>query len=119
MVREIQLVDRITRRLESRGCLVTKTYGSAFRKGDPDLFVVYPVEDGPSLFVAIEVKVPGEEPTPIQHAALRRLNRHGAIAFWTDDPNTVIAAIEKRRQAYVETSTQEPGIEDRPFLVVY
>ena len=102
--REIKIVDRIRKKLEARGAEVIKTYGSAFRKGDPDLLVSYPIP-GTDLaaFVAIEVKLPGKEPEPIQEARLRKLANSGAIAFWADTSDGIEDVIEDEIRARMNT----------------
>lgn len=60
-----------------------KTHGSAIRKGDPDLTGCLPYRSM-GLYIAIEVKQPGKEPTEIQQVVLRRIRRRNGIAFWAD-----------------------------------
>lgn len=96
---EQRIVERIKRRLEARGATVVKTQGTRYRRGEPDLVACYPlVRPGMprlGLYVAIEVKTPTGEPTPIQLARIRAYIRSGGIAFWTDSPETVIERIER------------------------
>jgi hypothetical protein len=42
------------------------------------------------VFVAIEVKVPGEKPDPIQLAIIDRWTKAGAIAFWAEKSEGVV-----------------------------
>jgi hypothetical protein len=47
-------------------------------------------------FVAIEVKVPGKEPSPEQHEFLARVNAAGGIGLWGTDPVTILRELESR-----------------------
>lgn len=51
-------------------------------KGWPDIIGWLP---GDGRFLGIEVKRPGEEPTPDQLAVLMRINADGGVGFWTSD----------------------------------
>ena len=103
MPREIALVGRIQRILQKNGGWVIKTHGSSLRLGLPDLLGVLPFASFPTtshisapvgLMVAVEVKVPGEEPTKIQYLNLKLINRAGGIAIWCDDPDTVMEQLD-------------------------
>ena len=55
-----------------------KVHGSRFQQaGEPDIDAAI---NGRA--VKVEVKMPGEVPTPIQYAAMRRWERAGALAGW-------------------------------------
>lgn len=79
--RESALVDRIASYLNGRaGCRVRKTHGSAYTAGFPDL-----IGCCWGLFVAIEVKRPGERPTPLQASELRSWRLSGGqFVVWAD-----------------------------------
>lgn len=49
------------------------------RRGVPDLLIC-----ANGTFIAIELKVPGEEPTMLQSQRLRTIREAGGYAFWTD-----------------------------------
>lgn len=90
MTLEIRIVDRIRDQLRAAGCESLKTN----LHGEPDILACCPFGSyGEGLFVAIEVKVPGEEPPPIQIAKLERWKRSGAIAFWTDSSESIVDRI--------------------------
>lgn len=46
-------------------------------------------------FVAIEVKRPGEKPTPIQEAFLESIAKKGGVAFWSDNLDRVKSLLKK------------------------
>jgi len=46
-------------------------------------------------FVAIEVKRPGEKPTPIQEAFLESITKKGGVAFWSDNLDRVKSLLKK------------------------
>lgn len=59
-------------------CYVLKTQERA-RRGVLDLIICLS-----GLYVSIELKIPGEEPTALQRVNIKRVKRAGGIAFWTD-----------------------------------
>jgi len=62
-----------------------KTHGGLFQVvGLPDIIGVHR-----GRFIAIEVKVPGEEPSKVQLRKLQRLGWAGAIAFWATSDTEV------------------------------
>ncbi len=76
---EGRIVARIKDYLAKQGACSFKIQGSeeSFQEvGIPDLLVCYR-----GRFIGIEVKMPGEEPTPKQLAVLRRIERAGGIAL--------------------------------------
>ena len=99
---ELNLVHRIETILRKRGCWVLKTHGSNLRLGVPDLLISYPISTScgmaVSVFVAIEVKIPGKKPTAIQEYELAKIRKSGGIAFYADDPDSVIETIEREIQ---------------------
>ena len=46
-------------------------------------------------FVAIEVKRPGQKPTPIQEAFLESITKKGGVAFWSDNLDRVKSLLKK------------------------
>lgn len=46
-------------------------------------------------FVAIEVKRPGQKPTPIQEAFLASIAKKGGVAFWADNLDKVKNELKK------------------------
>jgi hypothetical protein len=56
----------------------TKYHGSPYsHKGVPDLLICWN-----GTFVAVEVKVPGEKPTPAQALQIANIIKAGGKAFW-------------------------------------
>lgn len=67
-------------RPEHAPCEVRKVHGSRFqRAGEPDLDACVR-----GRAVKVEAKMPGEVPTPIQYAVMRRWERAGALVGWVD-----------------------------------
>lgn len=86
-MKESKLIKEIKDWLEEQGCLVWKYHGSVYGiKGFPDLFGMLPHVP---IFFAIEVKVPGNKPTPVQNKVLTQITSHGGVAFWADSLETV------------------------------
>ncbi len=59
-------------------CAVLKTQERS-RRGVPDLIICLK-----GRFLAIELKVNGEKPTPLQDFALKKVHAACGIAFWSD-----------------------------------
>jgi hypothetical protein len=71
--------------------------------GHPDIYGVF---EGKSFFA--EVKLPGKEPTEIQHAMLRKLRECGAYVYiWTSveeaEYSLSLIKIERRKNATFRT----------------
>ena len=64
--------------------------------GYPDITGVIPPH-GKALW--IEVKRPGEKPTPLQKYRIKRLKKAGAEAFWTDS----LEKVKRRLDKYLPT----------------
>ena len=70
--------DEICKYLDSIGCWYFRPYQAGFgRSGIPDIVGCM---DG--VFLAIEVKRDGKEPTPLQHKRIEEIHHAGGIAFW-------------------------------------
>ena len=52
------------------------------------------------LFVAIELKVPGKTPTPLQHGFIEDINRLNGLAFYCDTVEGVMTAVKYVREHY-------------------
>ena len=65
---------------------------SATPSGFPDLVGVVP-PSGRAVYV--EVKAPGNKPTPTQTAMLELLRNKGAVAFWADSVESACAQFEQ------------------------
>jgi Holliday junction resolvase len=93
---ETKLVQAIRKRLEADGFRVIKLHGNAFQEpGLPDLFAIR----GGRL-LAIEVKLPGNVPTPIQRRKLADLEQAGAVvgvATSIEDVDNLVARFEQAR----------------------
>lgn len=74
---ESRLVANIRTYLERRGACVFKIHGGdPFQEvGIPDILCCYK-----AWFLGLEVKMPGEDPTPRQRAVLNRIGRAGGVA---------------------------------------
>lgn len=68
----------LIRYARGRGIL-TRKFSSPARRGVPDRIFL---RDGVVLF--LEVKRPGEKPTPLQEHELAEIRRHGGHAEWCD-----------------------------------
>lgn len=55
-----------------------------FTAGIPDILGLYQ-----GRFIGIEIKKPGERPTPLQARIISKINKCGGIAFWIDDPKQI------------------------------
>ena len=76
MAGETKLVDYIQQQLRDAGAYVTKNHGGAFQpRGRPDLEVCFR-----GLYLAIEVKVPGNKPTTVQSFTLDEIRDAGGWA---------------------------------------
>lgn len=59
------------------GAYVVKYHGNRFSQaGVPDILACWNM-----LFIGIEVKAPGEEPTPLQKHNIKQIIKAGGIAF--------------------------------------
>lgn len=61
--------------------------------GFPDVCIVAPMAGRSALVSFCELKVPGEEPTPIQAYTLRTMRKSGVYAFWADNIDDAISFI--------------------------
>jgi len=76
-VTEPQLTLKTRKSLEQRGAAFFKIHGGQFQRGVPDLLGCYR-----SIFIAIEMKLPGKERTLTDNQAmnLRKVRKAGGIA---------------------------------------
>lgn len=75
---ERKLVQKIQRYLDGEGARCFKIHGgdNPFQEaGIPDLLCCWR-----GLFIALEVKLPGEKPSPKQASILRQIERSGGVA---------------------------------------
>lgn len=98
--RESALSNRIKKHLEANGWLVWKNAGSQFQEaGRPDLMAVKAIVIGGykmALFLAIETKMPGREPTALQQRYLDELAAQGGVAFCAHSLDEVKQEMKKR-----------------------
>jgi hypothetical protein len=121
--RESAIVRTIQKRLEPH-CVVRKRHGSVFSiRGDPDLYGMLPLDhaDYPGRHFELEVKRPGEKPTPLQLTRLREWEAAGAVTGWVTSAQE---ALELLRLARPKTLAQIFAEEDAkkdmaPFPVPY
>lgn len=89
--REASLVDRIEAFLRRQPrCLVRKTHGSAYTAGVADLIGCLK-----GRYFEIEVKRPGEVPTPLQLRGLEDVRKAGGYALWTDNYQDVVQFVRE------------------------
>ena len=85
---ETRLVKRIMDILRQNDVFCFKVHGSPFQmSGLPDIVGCHR-----GRFIAIEVKITGKEPSPLQYQRLKQINRCGGFAFWV---NTESKLMEK------------------------
>lgn len=88
-MRETDLTAAIMRYVRKIGCHCVKWHGDAYGSGgQPDLYVLVPSTPY-AIPVHIEVKAPGNKPTPRQEKVLRDLRKAGAVAVWVDNLEAV------------------------------
>lgn len=81
MGEEKKIETRIRNAAEGRGWLVWKLHGGPMQQsGLPDLLMF---KDGRTL--AIEVKAPGGQATPLQEHRIDQLHKHGIVAEVVDN----------------------------------
>lgn len=68
-----------------------KVHGDVFNIGQPDISACIS-----GRAVVIEVKRPGESPTENQRAHLRKWERAGALAFWTDSVTDAMTVLREQ-----------------------
>lgn len=96
--RERELHDRIEALLRIRG--ITYVHSrmdkpSTIRVGLPDFMFCLPREKGFGIPMAIEVKMPGEEPTPEQVQCMRELIRDGWFVRVVRNEQQFIQALQE------------------------
>jgi hypothetical protein len=89
---EASLVRRVLRTVNSwPQTRAVKMHGSRFgRHGDPD---IWGCRYG-RMFL-LEMKAPGEKPTPSQYSELRKWERAGAATEWADNFDDAVAFVRK------------------------
>ena len=88
---ESDLVAKIKTRLKRiPKAYFIKVHGDSYLVGEPDLIGC--IE---ALAVAIEIKLPGEVPTPNQMAHLEMWRRAGALAFWATSMEEVATTLRQ------------------------
>lgn len=96
---ETSLQERMQKRIEARGGYVNKNHGSMISKpGIADLTFCYK-----GLYVALEVKVDDNEPSPAQGIHARKVNKAMGIsaAVWTmEELNTILDIIDREVDAW-------------------
>lgn len=100
-MREQVIQKKICDYLVSLGSTIPMVYTAAgiyAKKGVSDILCCYK-----GRFLAIEVKRPGEKPTPIQLLFIEGINKCGGIGFWATSVEDVKKELE-RRNLYVTSS---------------
>ena len=94
-MKETELTAKILAYLRMQGCYAVKWHGSVYGAGGmPDIYTLVPAEPY-AIPVHIEVKLPGNKPTPRQDKFLRDLRKAGAVALWVDNLEAVRTCIIK------------------------
>jgi hypothetical protein len=94
---ERRLVQKIQAYLEQQGARPFKIHGddSYQEAGIPDLLVCYR-----GRFIGLEVKLPGNTPSPLQEKVLREIKGSGGIAAVVtsvEQVRNLLAKLEKKR----------------------
>jgi hypothetical protein len=94
---ERKLVSKIQAYLEAQGARSFKIHGddSYQEAGIPDLLVCWR-----GRFIGLEVKLPGNTPSPLQEKVLREISRAGGIAevvTSVEQVRNLLAKLEKKR----------------------
>lgn len=75
-MKESNIQRKIIAALRERGAYVFKAVGSPLQqRGTPDLLVCYQ-----GAFIALEIKVPGQQATPLQEYEMKKIRAAGAVA---------------------------------------
>ncbi len=83
-MKETTLTAKILTYLRSQRCYAVKWHGSSYGVGGmPDIYALMPSTPY-AIPLHIEVKLPGNTPTPRQYKVLRDLSNAGAVAVWVD-----------------------------------
>lgn len=84
---ESKLKGRILHYLQGRGAYAFKVHGNEFQEaGAPDIFCCWH-----GMFIALELKVPGEDATPRQKYIMGKIDQAGGSA-------TVVHSVEEVEQ---------------------
>ena len=98
---ERDLIKKAKDHIAAIGGIAFKYHGGPFSEaGVPDILCCLA-----GRFVAIEMKVPGNAPTPIQLRQIQRLTKAGAYAFVCSD----IEDLKKRLAHLVDSSSCQPS----------
>ena len=93
---EADLVRRIIRHVEENGGKAIKIHGNEFvEAGTPDVLGSLLVEGRLRLNFLLEVKLPGNEPEPIQHYRLKQWEEAGMYAGWCDSFDGFVGFLEE------------------------
>lgn len=95
-MKEAQLQRKIQQALIDRyGAKVIKFHGNEYTEiGTPDLIGVFIATTGRAYTFFLEVKLPGQSPSPIQKQRIREWRNAGAIAGWCTSPLEAIEIID-------------------------
>ena len=97
-MKETDLTAKIITYLRKQGCFVVKQHGGPYGVGGmPDIYALIPAEPYATP-VHIEVKLPGNKPTPRQEKMLRDLRKAGAVAVWVDNLDDVNVLLEQLKE---------------------
>jgi hypothetical protein len=86
---EAELETKLGKWAKAQGCLFYK-FSSPAHRGVPDRVVIGPT--GQILF--LELKAPGNKPTPLQVRELMILTKQGCTAHWADNLESAKALVQ-------------------------
>jgi len=101
---ETNLQKRTIKKLRKHvGGWWTKVHGGPFqRRGLPDIF-----GSVNGLFIAIELKMPGNKPTELQEEAMKKIREDGgALCFWSQDSDEVVRKVKEYVEGRGENETK-------------
>lgn len=84
MTPERALKNRIRQNLRGHGCYVYCPVPTGMGYMTLDILACWPKPPYRGKMLAVEVKTPGNKPTPRQEATAREIEAAGGIVFWCD-----------------------------------
>jgi len=96
-MREKDIEAKVKKYAEAKSCLFYK-FTSPGRRGVPDRLIIAP-NGTPGM---LELKAPGNEPTPLQLIELRKLRERNVMASWADSFYAACAFVDNLVKADAE-----------------
>lgn len=113
---EAALQRKIVKYLRSQGCWAEKVHATRFgQAGWPDILAILPPS---GRLLALEVKLPGNVPTPLQTATMERMDKAGAYSrvVWSlEDVRLLLGNIptSDKKEGQRESTTPDGGLQGR------